>query len=127
MKERICHCSKENWSRMEGKVKVTIFSGYGTLDTAAEKFLLRGRDILLSKEDMADEILLMMHVVYQGKHMFLKADRDSYIVVIREEERNRTLLYQNSTQFCAGYTVRDLIAYFCCLAEHSRKSCEVSA
>lgn len=127
MKKGLSHCSREDWGRIKKEVKVTIFSGYGTLDTAAEKFLLRGRDVLLSTEDMADELLLMMRVTYQGRHLFLKADRDSYILVIRGEKGTRTLMYQNSARFCSGYTVRDLVAYFCCLAENSCKICEESA
>lgn len=127
MKKKIYRCSKESWDRIKRNVKITIFSGYGTLDTAADTFLLRGRDILLSKEDMADEILLMMRVTYQGKNMFLKVDRDSYILSIREEEQIRTLLYQNSTRFCAGYTVRDLVAYFCYLARCSHTISKESA
>ena len=124
MKKKIYHCTKENWDRLEKEVKITIFSGYGTLDTPADKFLMRGQDILLSKGDMAAETLLMMHIVYRGKSMFLKVDRDSYILVMRERERTKTLLYQNSAHFCAGYTTQDLVAYFCYLARHANTVCK---
>ena len=117
MKKRMYHCTRETWDRLEKEVKITIFSDYGTLDTPADKFLMRGQDILLSREDMATEILLMMHILYRGKSIFLKVDWDSYILVMKEKGQTNTLLYQNSARFCTGYTTRDLVAYFCYLAK----------
>lgn len=124
MKKGMYHCSRETWSRIEKEVKITIFSGYGTLDTPADKFLMCGQDILLSRDDMASEILLMMRIIYRGKRMFLKVDRDSYILVMREKEQIKTLLYQNSARFCVGYTTRDLVAYFCDLAKCADTVCK---
>ena len=77
MEKRIYHCTKENWDKLKKEIKITIFSSYGTLDTPADKFLMRGQDVLLSKDDMSDEILLMMRIIYQGKCLFLKVDRDA--------------------------------------------------
>lgn len=124
MEKRIYHCTKENWDKLKKEIKITIFSSYGTLDTPADKFLMRGQDVLLSKDDMSDEILLMMRIIYQGKSIFLKVDRDSYILNMREKERIKTLLYQNSARFCAGYTTQDLVAYFCYLAKHGSEICK---
>ena len=55
MEKRIYHCTKENWYKLKKEIKITIFSSYGTLDTPADKFLMRGQDVLLSKDDMSDD------------------------------------------------------------------------